>query len=42
MTEYIDQIKEDFPIELKKETKAWSHKLFSVENGFAIFHGLTQ
>ena len=30
MTEYIDQMKEDFPEKLEKNTKAWSDKLFSV------------
>ena len=31
ITEHADQMKEDFPIELKNDTKAWSDKLFSAD-----------
>ena len=31
ITEHIDQMKADFPMELKKYTKAWSDKFFSVD-----------
>ena len=31
MTEYIDQLEEDFPEKLEKNTKAWSDKLLSID-----------
>ena len=31
VTEHVDQMKEDFPEKLGKNTKAWSDKLFSVD-----------